>query len=250
MKVRLPLMIQDPVATREKEIADPVERYEFTSEPFFLNGPVTERVAILDFDGETGLLLPGARFVPPEGREFGGYEVDLPLEGVPISREFIQVSVLATILKTLAIAEDEAILGRRLAWAFDGPQLLVIPQAGEWANAYYERETHSLQFFFISRPDGDRVYTSLSRDIVAHETAHAILDGVAPDLYHALAPQSLALHEAIADLTAAIMAMHSNRLARAVLEQTGGRCTNIQPPSTALPRSWASSNMEGIAYVT
>ena len=29
------------------------------------------------------------------------------------------------------------------------------------------------------------VYTSLSREIISHETAHAILDGIAPDLYHA-----------------------------------------------------------------
>ncbi|HUW08315.1 MAG TPA: hypothetical protein VM537_01235, partial [Anaerolineae bacterium] len=127
-----------------------------------------------------------------------------------------------------------SVLGRRLRWAFDAPQLLVVPRAGEWANAYYERETHSLQFFFFAATHGrGMVYTSLSRDIVSHETAHAILDGIAPDLYDALTPQSLALHEAFADLTALIMAIRSHTLARTVLEQTKGR---LEEYTTAFSR--------------
>lgn len=71
----------------------------------------------------------------------------------------------------------------RIRWAGrlpGGPQLLVVPRAGEWANAFYERESRSLQFFYFS-PSGEsrRIYTSHSQDIVAHETAHAILDGIA-----------------------------------------------------------------------
>jgi hypothetical protein len=50
----------------------------------------------------------------------------------------------------------------------------------------------------------------LSRDIVSHETGHAIIDGVAPDLYNAVTPQSLALHEAMADLAALLLAFETN----------------------------------------
>jgi hypothetical protein len=221
MKAKLPLMIQDPVATVSKGMTDLVEQYEF-EERFFLDGPITERVAVLDFDEHSGQLLPGARFIPPQGAGWGKYDVHPPTLNSEIDREFIQVSVLATILKTMEFAERDRVLGRKLRWAFDAPQLLVIPQAGDWPNAYYERDTHSLQFFFFDDKNSRRIYTSLSRDIVAHETAHAILDGISPDLYDALSPQSLALHEAFADLTAVIMAMHSPKLASTVLEQTNG----------------------------
>lgn len=66
------------------------------------------------------------------------------------------------------------------------------------------------------------MHTALSRDIVAHETGHAILDGIAPDLLDAITPQALALHEAIADLTALLMAFASSTLRETVLEQNGG----------------------------
>jgi hypothetical protein len=69
-------------------------------------------------------------------------------------------------------------------------------------NAFYDRSTGSLQFYHHPAAGGHTVYTALSHDIIVHETTHAILDGLAPDLYHASNPQSLALHEALADLAA------------------------------------------------
>jgi hypothetical protein len=123
--------------------------------------------------------------------------------------------------------ERPSLLGRKLTWAFDGPQLLVVPRAGRWRNAFYERHSHSLQLFYFDDvrypDDGHTVYTSLSRDIVSHETGHAILDGIAPDLYDAITPQSLALHEAVADLTSLMMAFASHTLRRAVLDSTDGK---------------------------
>ena len=84
--------------------------------------------------------------------------------------------------------------------------------------------SHSLQFFsFPSRKNpGRTVHTCLSHDIVAHETGHAILDGIAPALYDALSPQSLAIHEGVADLVALIMAFRSNKLRRVVLDSHQG----------------------------
>jgi hypothetical protein len=178
-------------------------------------------VAVLDFEESSGHLHAGATFIPAGDNQWGMYDVQIPLPGSDVTPEFIQVNVLATILKTMNLIEHERVLGRKLSWAFNAPQLLVVPRAGEWANAYYERESHSLQFFYFQSKN-ERIYTSLSRDIIAHETAHAILDGIAPDLYNALSPQSLAFHEAFADLTAVLMAMQSRKLAVAVLEQTGG----------------------------
>jgi hypothetical protein len=222
MKVRVPVMIQDEFTSAFKGMRL-VEPFTIKGEEFFLDGPVTKRVAVLDFDPATGRLLPGAALLPPEsGRDYGTYRiVD---ENNIYSHDFGQVSVFATVLKTIYMFEEPDNLGRSLTWAFGAPQLLVIPRAGEWANAYYERASHSLQFFYFPNPrePGKMVYTSLSRDIVAHETAHAILDGIAPHLYNAITPQSLALHEAIADLSALLMAFRSNELRKTVLGQTNG----------------------------
>ena len=63
MKVRIPLMIQDPATDRYKRMESLYENV-FVEEDFFLDGPVTKRVAVLDFCPETGKLLKGARFAP------------------------------------------------------------------------------------------------------------------------------------------------------------------------------------------
>ena len=84
-----------------------------------------------------------------------------------------------------------------------------MPRAGEWANAFYERGTRSLQFFSFVGTAGGRVHTALSRDIVAHECGHALLDAVVPSLYDSSTPQSVAIHEAVADLVAVLMALDS-----------------------------------------
>ena len=228
MKTRLPVMIQDPNTSLYKNIKY-VEDSFAEGEAYFLDGPVTERVAILDFDEESGKLLPGVPFVP-KGRVLAHYEISRLPDSKKYdinARDFHMVSVLGSILKTMYIFEREDVLGRRLEWAFGAPQLLVIPRAGQWENAFYERETHSLQFFYFpSAKDSEKIiYTSLSRDIVSHETAHAILDGIAPDLYDALTPQSLALHEAVADLTAVTMALRSHNLVPAILRETEGSIT-------------------------
>ena len=221
MKAKFPLLIQDQLIAQMKGM-QPIESFSH-SEDFFLDGPVSKRVAILNFDPETGALTPGVPLKRSQNsNDVVGYVINN--EADLNSLDFNQVSVFATILKTMAMFEESDTLGRPITWAFNAPQLLVVPRAGDWANAFYERETHSLQFFYFnpeSNPE-QPVYTCLSHDIVCHETGHAILDGIAPDLYNCISPQGLALHEAIADLTAVTLALRSRTLRTAVLEQTRG----------------------------
>jgi hypothetical protein len=216
------MMIQDPKLSKLEGLERIKEKHN-VEEDFFLDGPVSRRVAILDLDPKTGRLEPGVPFRPPTGGQ-KLWRYVLADEDDIYARDAIALSVFGTVLRTMYMFEDADALGRELVWGFDGPQLLVIPRAGERANAFYQRASRSLQFFFFpnSREAGDVVYTSLSRDIVSHETGHAILDGIAPGLYDAIAPQSLALHEGVADLTAALMAFRSHSLREAVLTKTEG----------------------------
>lgn len=217
MKVKVPALIQDPQTLSRKGLP-PLEHLTF-EEPFLLDGPVCRRIAVLDLDEGTGELRPGARLRRTGGKAPCTYEISDETEIT--ARDFIQVNAFATVRATLQLFEEADALGREVRWAFDGPQLLVVPQAGEWANAFYERESRSLQFFYFTT-NGGRVFTALSQDVLAHETAHAVLDGIAPDLYNCLTPQSLALHEAVADLTALLVATRTRKLNSQLLRQTKG----------------------------
>ena len=162
MKVRIPLLIKDRMSTQAIDI-EPTEGKIFENEPFFLDGPTSRRVSVLDFDADTGALQPGAKFLPPPGNGTGRYQI--ADEHDVESRDFNQVSVFGTVLKTMEMFEEEDTLGRRLTWAFQAPQLLVVPRAGEMANAFYERDSHSLQFFFFTDSDTQRGSTPVSRRI-------------------------------------------------------------------------------------
>jgi hypothetical protein len=223
MKVKVPVIVQDPEVMKYTGVG-PTEDVGI-EEDMFLNGPVSPRVAVLDFDPKSGSLVPGARFVPPEQSDGeGSFAVKKPIKvgDMEASPEAAAVSVFGTVYKTMKMFEEADGLGRKVRWAFEAPQLLIVPHAGEWANAYYERESHSLQFFYFTSDKGPKIHTCLSQDIVAHETAHALIDGVAQDLYDAISPQSLAIHEALADLSAMICSLRSRELAERVLIETDG----------------------------
>lgn len=221
-KVRLQYMATEPNAARQST-GSLLEGWFYETDEPLLDGPVSRRVAVIDIDPTDGTIANGATFRPPTAqRTVARYAVADETDLTAL--DFQQVSVFGAIMKMIDMFEEDDVLGRRLQWAFKGQQLLVVPRAGVMENAFYHRDSRALQFFFFPDPKdpASTIFTCLSPDIVAHETAHAILDGIAPDLYDATSPQSLAIHEAIADIGAVMFALRSKYLRLEVLERTQG----------------------------
>ena len=76
--------------------------------------------------------------------------------------------------------------------------LSVYPHAGVTQNAYYSRSQKALRFFYFDTnapPPSHTVFTCRSFDIVAHETGHAILDGLKPGWLSIGAPPQTSRHQ-------------------------------------------------------
>jgi len=216
MKIRIPLLTQD-IQTAEKFKIKAVEGFDPDREDFFLDGPVTKRVAVLDFDPGSGQLTACALFVPPpeNGNEAStgtkrGRTCTTPPRGMVQPGLYVGERVCHHPAHDLPV-RGEGDSGARADLGFRRAAIAGHPRAGKMSNAFYQRDSHSLQFFYnqARTAPGRTIYTCLSRDIVAHETGHAIIDGIVPDLADNSSPQSLALHEGLADLTALLLAFSS-----------------------------------------
>jgi hypothetical protein len=212
---RLRVLAFDPsLATRLATVAfneiTVAIRWEDDVEP----GPVGEYLEVVDVDPASGAFY---------------YPVDLdhkhllardglaPSESNP---QFHQQMVYAVAMTT--IEHFERALGRKALWADrrvprkDGGydtqfvrRLRIYPHALRDRNAYYSPSKKALLFgyFPVASKDanntpGTVVFTCLSHDIVAHETTHALLDGVHPRFNEATNPDVHAFHEAFADIVA------------------------------------------------
>lgn len=190
-------------------------------EPGLTDGPTSSRFAIVDYNADTGTIEPPA--VWDEATQ-----TFLSSDGKPLSpkgatqRQFHQVSVWALVQRALAFFEDASALGRTISWAFEGNRLIVVPHAGYGENAFYDRRSKSLQFYYFGS-DEDTVYTCLSVDIVNHELGHAILDGIRPLFNESSNPQTAGFHEFMGDLTAILLTLQNRTLRHQLAEASQGR---------------------------
>jgi hypothetical protein len=179
-------------------------------EDLVLPGPKSSRFQVVDYDGSEDRLYPTStirRARKPDEDRFGGIADDELAE----NREFRNQNVYAVAARTLGAFEEA--LGRRLPWSFPGHQLYLVPRAFREPNAYYDPDSDAILFGAFEGPVGPpgaavpgTIYSSLSHDIVAHETTHAILDGLRSRYLEPGLPDQLAFHEAFADIVALLSA--------------------------------------------
>ncbi|MDX2159734.1 MAG: hypothetical protein SF162_00275 [bacterium] len=165
-------------------------------------GLVNSRVRIHDSEGE-----------PAQPDADGNYYYE------PGTREFDQVNAFYYATFTLRMFERYA--HRELPWSFPSPRLDVNPHVGQGANAFYSEQDRMLGFYGMEH-NGESFVAAQSADVVSHETAHAVLDGLR-DLYNesfGLGPMSF--HESFGDMAAVLVALHDDSLITRFLDLTGG----------------------------
>jgi len=96
-------------------------------------------------------------------------------------------------------------------------------------NAYYDRETSRIVFGYGRAKDGgasqagSEVYAALSRDVIAHEATHAMLDSLRPNFLRPTHRDIGGLHEGISDIVALFLRFTQRApLERAIARSDGG----------------------------
>lgn len=197
---RLTILAQDPAVKVDGALVR--ARIDIPAEEL-LPGPCGYRVHVVDYDASANMLYAPLDLGSALVDEVDPFEhaVDAELLANP---GFHAQNAYAIVMRILA--RFEFALGRRIPWGSAGHQLHVAPHAFADANAFYSREDRGLFFgyFTAAAEDGGRetVFTCLSHDIVAHETTHAILDGLRAGFMEPSLPDQAAFHEGFADVVA------------------------------------------------
>ncbi|WP_199084353.1 M36 family metallopeptidase [Bosea sp. ASV33] len=211
---------QDPAVREATKAYNFDETFTVPWEPGISDGPTSARFVVIDYDGTTEALNRPAKWDKKDNvfRDDNGVILDRNNLDTPQSH---QVNVWATLQSALNFYESGAGLGRRISWGFEGNRLIVVPHAGYGENAYYDRDSKSLQFYYFDY-NGDRVHTCLSADIINHEFGHAVLDGVRPLYRESVFVETAAFHEFVGDISAILIAFRNSKLRRQIGEVTNG----------------------------
>src|SRR5919106_1443968 len=203
---KLTIIAQDPGVRDENGciLRAAVELPAETLQP----GPWGYRMHVIDYDAETSQLwkpyvyrMKNGILVDPFAKK-----KDAQLLSDP---RFHQQNVYAIIMRILARFEHA--LGRRVSWSFGGHQLKVAPHASCDANAFYSKQDEGLLLGYFVDPSfkGKRptagnglVFSCLSHDVIAHETTHALVDGLRRHYTDPSSPDQAAFHEGISDIVA------------------------------------------------
>jgi len=205
--------------------------------------PVGARALIWRQDASLGdlgirkIFLPGAILLGPRDARIVNGVPGLPPVSPNALGDFIQtpgtdafdaVHTYAVVRQTFTMYQHA--LGSPLPWQWNTggntDPLSVFPHGlCNTMNAFYSRNQKALRFGdFIkpgAPPHSPRVFTCRSLDIVAHETGHAVLDGLKPQWIPVNNPlQTGGLHESFGDLTAVFLALCQLDQVEATIAQT------------------------------
>lgn len=214
--------LQDPLVEEEQPVFG-FQEIEVTDLQQLADGPTSDRFAVVDYNGTTGSLAPAVKW-DANKKEFKAGNLVLNNQNEHTDRfEFHQLNVWAIVQSTLQFFESAQVMGRKLPWGFEGNRLIVVPHAGYGQNAYYDRQSKSLQFYYyLNESDKRPVFTCLSADIINHELGHAILDGIRPHFMESTQVQTTAFHEFFGDITAILVLMRNNAFRRQIAEKVAG----------------------------
>ncbi|MHC4173308.1 MAG: gluzincin family metallopeptidase [Planctomycetota bacterium] len=220
LQIPLDVYLQDPLVGKKDPKFGFDKDFYVCWEPGIADGPTSARFAVVDYNGDTGHVAPKAqwdsdndRFLGPDGKALDKKNTK-PLQ-------FHQVNVWAILQRALEFFEQGQGLGRRIPYGFDGNRLIVVPHAGYGRNAFYDRTSKSLQFYYFDH-EGETVYTCLSTDIINHEFGHALLDGIRPYFFESSQVQTGAFHEFLGDLTAILIILRNNKFRSLLAKTTKG----------------------------
>jgi hypothetical protein len=178
-------------------------------------GPVGEYLEVVDVDPASKACYAPVDLNEPKLLAESGLT---PSESNP---QFHQQMAYAVAMRT--IERFERALGRKALWARRRPEnegepvhengfvrkLRIYPHALREANAYYDPDKIALLFGYFRTVDasgtvtrGSGIFAVVSHDIIAHETTHALLDGLHPRYSERTNFDMAAFHEAFADVVA------------------------------------------------
>jgi hypothetical protein len=217
-----------------------------------LPGPCGYRVNVIDYDSTSNVLYQPASYqLVDSGNYKDPFKRSRPartavqhndaLVGDP---RFHSQNVYAIAMRILA--RFEFALGRRIPWGSQGHQLHVAPHAFADANAFYSKQDRGLFFGYFAGSDGKPVYACLSHDVVAHETTHALLDGLRGRFLEPSSPDQAAFHEGFADVVALLSVFSLKDLVAKLIDGSTGAARLIDQKFLE-PKALKDSVLFGLA---
>ena len=214
-RVRIKILPKDPLVARQRGLGPKEVDIDC---PTPGDGPTGPRAVVVDYNADLDV-----RFAPAKlqaNRCFKGM-AGLSKDKILDNFNFHQINVWGIVERTLEMLEDKYLLGRAVPWAHQAGRLILIPHAGYDANAFYDRSTGALHFFYFEGKQGEPVYTCLSHDIVTHELGHAVLDGLKPGYNEVCSPETAGFHEYFGDAVAMMASLATEETALDVAKETG-----------------------------